>query len=73
MKTQIGLPVQFIGCTSRGRESFAAIIVNLCDFPNTKTDLIVYNKDGSSFFAPSIKRKDFKKDGENYWDFLEEE
>jgi len=73
MKTQIGLPVQLFGNTPKGREVFAATIVDLRDYPHAETDLMVYNKDGSSFFAPRIRHKDFKKDGENYWDFLEEE
>jgi hypothetical protein len=73
MKTQIGLPVQLFGNTPKGREVFAATIVDLRDYPHAEIDLIVYSKDGSSFFAPRIRHKDFKKDGENYWDFLEEE
>lgn len=73
MKTQIGLPVQLFGNTPKGREVFAAIIVDLKDYPHAETDLMVYNKDGSSFLAQRVRHKDFKKDGENYWDFLEEE
>lgn len=75
MKTQIGLPVQFIGSTPKGREIFAAIIIDLRDYPHAETDLIVFTKDNNptSFFASNVRHKDFKKDGENYWDFLEEE
>ena len=70
-KTQIGLPVQLFGITPNGRETFAAIIVGLEDYLHAETNLIVYNKDGSSFLAQRVIHKDFKKDGENYWDFLE--
>ena len=75
MKTQIGLPVQFFGNTPNGRETFAATIVDLRDYPHAETDLIVFTKTNNptSFFACSVRHKDFKKDGENYWDFLEEE
>jgi len=72
MKTQIGLPVHLFGNTPKGREVFAATIVDLRD-THAETDLMVFNKDGSSFLAPRIRHKDFKKDGENYWDFLEED
>jgi hypothetical protein len=75
MKTQIGLPVQLFANTTKGRETFAAIIVDLRDSPHAETDLVVFSRDEkpTSIFAPCIRHKDFKKDGENYWDFLEEE
>ena len=74
MRTQIGLPVQFFGNTPKGRETFAAMIVDLRDSPHAETDLIVFSKNNNptSFFASSVRHYDFKKDGENYWDFLEE-
>ena len=72
MKTQIGLPVQFIGNTPKGREIYAAIIVDLKDYPHAETDLMVFTKGAGSFYATNVRHKDFKKDGENYWDFLEE-
>jgi hypothetical protein len=74
MKTQIGLPVQFFGNTPNGRETFAAIILDLRDYPHAETDLVVFDKTNNptSFHAQRIRHKDFKKDGENYWDFLEE-
>jgi hypothetical protein len=73
MKTQIGLPVQLFGITPEGRKTLAATIVDLREYPHAETDLMVYNKDGSSFLASSVRHKDFKKDGENYWDFLKDE
>lgn len=75
MKTQIGLPVQLFANTTKGREVFAAIIVDLRDSPHAETDLMVFSRDEkpTSIFVPCIRHKDFKKDGENYWDFLEEE
>lgn len=77
MKTQIGLPVQLFGNTLNGRKTFAAIIVGQSDSlvfnPRNEIDLVVYDKDGSSFFTPSVSHRDFQKEGENYWDFIKEE
>jgi hypothetical protein len=74
MKTQIGLPVQLFANTTKGREAFAAIIVDLKeDSIHEEADLVVFTKESARIYARSVRHKDFKKDGKNYWDFLEEE
>ena len=74
MKAQIGLPVQLFANTTKGREAFAAIIVDLKeDSIHEEADLTVFTKESARIYARSVRHKDFKKDGENYWDFLEEE
>ena len=74
MKLQIGLPVQLFANTTKGREAFAAIIVDLKeDSIHEEADLMVFTKQSARIYARSVRHKDFKKDGENYWDFLEGE
>ena len=73
MKAQIGLPVQLFANTTKGREIFAAIIVDLKeDSIHEEADLMVFTKQSARIYARSVRHKDFKKDGENYWDFLKE-
>ena len=73
MKAQIGLPVQLFGNTPKGKEILAAIIVDVRDYPHSEIDLIAFTKTNNptSVFVSSVRHKDFKKDGEYYWDFLD--
>lgn len=73
MKAQIGLPVQLFGNSSKGMEILPAIIVDVRDYPHAEIDLLAFTKTNNptSVFVSSVRHKDFKKDGENYWDFLD--
>lgn len=71
MKTQIGLPVQYFEPIIE--EVLAATIVGLGNYPHVSTNLIVFSNGNNptSQFVQNVRHKDFKKDNEPYWDFLD--
>ena len=73
MKTQIGLPVQYFTTINGTKNTFAAVIVETRDYPKVTTDLRVFTKNNNptSYLAQDIRHKDFKLNGEPYWDFLD--
>lgn len=70
MRTQIGLPVQYFDPITQ--EVLAATIVGMGTYPHVTTNLIIFNNGNNptSQFIQDVRHRDFKKDNEPFWDFL---